>query len=532
MGGREKDTNKHKKNTVGLTVFLVFMSLFPVTLWAQAGGSVVIPGHPRGVDTVTDTFRMRERHPVTGQRRMHNGVDYRARTPTTVQTNGPVTSCQYSNGYGFLASVTRSCANGNTVTERYAHLTRCPAIGATSVLTGNSGVGTGPHLHYEVMLGGSFVDPQAAFTKDLCNSDIRRDLLEDARKKGAAGGGGGVVAPTNPTTGGGGGGGGSGGGSGTGGDDGSGSYHPPPPASPITPAIIPPTTSDVVPTTDVDGEITGCSTDTWTAIVNQSVLQTRREMLMNQRYIAKADSVLVYSCFQDMYTHAGETLGIFSETQRWANIQVDIIGRVVTVNVNMGAYSLDGAIANAVDSAVSAYLDSNFNHEFLGGTLTGPLASSSGGGGSGGDDNHSHTESQYGYPCGTMSKVWQMAKCHNATDTPLFYKFEDLIDNDPRIYPHNYACKDSGITQGMIDIARHKNVRFDNIKTYLDITHLKNGGCSPPIPTGVSVHRRKGEDRISEEVIYDDALCITAGCGYQNPNFSGLGTCEIMAPTD
>ena len=57
----------------------------------------------------------------------------------------------------------------------------------------------------------------------------------------------------------------------------------------------------------------GCANDTWTAMVNQAALQSRREDLMNKTYIVKADSVLQYSCFQDeLITVETDTRAIFS----------------------------------------------------------------------------------------------------------------------------------------------------------------------------------------------------------------------------
>lgn len=530
MGRESEERVKMAAGGNLFAVLLVLFSLYPVVLYAQA--SVVV--QPPTSLQVNSPFGMR-RHPVHGTMRPHRGVDYPTPQGTTLNTPGPVT-CHFQGsgttgtGWGRYARVSLSCGNGN-VTLLYAHLSEC-TNGATSIRTGGArgtsgaGTSTGAHLHFEVHLpDGTRVNPVEAYGQNLCDPEVQRRLAQSAQNalNGQAGGGGGTTAPANPTQptpGGGGGVGGTPGGGYTpppGG--GNGGYNPPPGSPSINPAVIPPTTGDVVPSGGEGGDVTGCATDTWTAMVNQSVLQTRREMLMNQRYIAKADSVLVYSCFEDAYRSAGQTLGIFNESQRWANRQIDIMGRTVTINVNMGQYSLDGAITNAVDTAVEVYLGSNFGHEFLGGLLSGPLVAES-----------ASSESQYGAPCGTMNQVWQMAKCHNVTDEPLFYRFEDLIDNDPRIYPHTYACEDSGITQAMIDIARHGEVLFDDIEPRLEMLTPENGACHPPIPTGLTVSRQVGEGRITEEVTYDDALCITAGCSYQNPGFSGLGTCEIATP--
>jgi hypothetical protein len=535
MGRGKNQKSAGKKNISLLMLLLTLFSLYPVILYAQAT-SIVISTEP--LPTRTSSFGRRT-SPCAGCSSNHKGQDYRARTPTNVNTNAPVTSCSYVNGYGYMAQVRRTCANGNTVTEQYAHLTRCPANGATSVLTGSSGVGTAPHLHYNVLLGGTNVDPVAALNRDLCDNQVRSQLIEDARQKGVNGGGAGATAPANPTTPP------SAGGTGTGGvstpppttvppSPQPPTYNPAPWVDPINPQPMSPTTDDLVPRTTTDNELTGCAVDTWVAMVNQSVLQTRREMLTNERYIAKADSVLAYSCFEEMYWHAGRTLGVFSETQRWNNVQIDLSGRTTTVNVYMGNLSLDGAIADAVDSAVESYMISNFNHGWLG-EINEPVVLSGTGGNTPVDDDHgdhTHGVSQYNAPCGTMRQVWQTAKCLNIVDEPVFYKFEDLVGFDPRKFPHAYECMDSGITQRMIDTAAHEDVadntfEFDDVETYLDMIYPENGQCADPILTGVEVTVRRGADRVTEEVTYNDGLCITAGCSYQNPDASDTGTCEI-----
>lgn len=256
------------------------------------------------------------------------------------------------------------------------------------------------------------------------------------------------------------------------------------------------------------GEITGCGTDTWTAMVNQSLLQTRREVVMNQRYIAKADSVLAYSCFEQMTADVGAIIDVFSGSDRWENAEIDIIGDVVYVTV--GPFDLDAAIESAVLAPLETYLDLNFNHPWLGGLLAPGV----------------EEFFQSGHPCGTMRQVWQMAKCMNVTDDPLFYRFEDLIEYDPREYPANMICEDTGITQEQIDIARGSETAFNDIIPHLEMVDPEEG-CYKPIPTGVTIVRRTGAGRISEEVTYEDALCMTAGCSYQNAGTAGLGTCQI-----
>jgi hypothetical protein len=283
---------------------------------------------------------------------------------------------------------------------------------------------------------------------------------------------------------------------------------------------MPPTTEEFIQSTsNTNNPVTGCATDTWTAMVNQSVLQTRREMAINQRYIVKPDSVMAYSCLSEQFTLVGKHAGVLSESQRWANKQVDILnGNTVTVTVDMGSNSLDGAINNVATEPYEFFLQSFYNYDFLAGQAPGLTGSPQGD-----EDGMSQAHA----PCGAMSKVWQIAKCMNVTDDPLFPKFEELIGKDPRKFPSNYACNDTGITQNMINIARGSEVKKDNVDTYLEM--LYTGACHPPIRTGITVYRREGEGQISKERTYSDGLCITIGCSYQNSG-SGNGRCEVKHP--
>jgi hypothetical protein len=258
-------------------------------------------------------------------------------------------------------------------------------------------------------------------------------------------------------------------------------------------------------------------------MVNQAVLQTRREMLINERYVLKADSVMAYSCLANQLANVGQNAGVFSESQLWANRQVDILnGQTVTVTIDMGRYSLDGAISNVALEPYEHFLRSMFGHDFLGGMAHGLIAGE-------GDEDHAHGGQDHA-PCGVMRQVWQVAKCMNLSDDPLFPRFEDLItaESDPRRFPEGTECRNTGITQNMINIARGQNVRRDAIDTYLPMMY--SGTCNPPIATGITVERQRGAGQITTTIRHADGLCITAGCSYQNTGGSGMGRCEIRQP--
>jgi murein DD-endopeptidase MepM/ murein hydrolase activator NlpD len=121
-------------------------------------------------------FGMR-RHPILGYTRMHTGVDWSAPigTPIFSAGNGTVIKAGRESGYGNRVEVQH--ANGYITT--YNHMTGF-ARGITEGVRvrqgqvigylGMTGLATGPHLHYEVIVNGHFVDPmrvRLARTREL-----------------------------------------------------------------------------------------------------------------------------------------------------------------------------------------------------------------------------------------------------------------------------------------------------------------------------------------------------------------------------
>lgn len=111
---------------------------------------------------VTSKFGMRK-HPIFGDLRMHKGVDIKAEEGTKILSaqDGEVTFSGESGSYGNLVIV----KNGDLET-RYAH---CSDIsvkkgdivkrGDEIAKVGNSGVSTGAHLHFEVRIKDTPIDP-------------------------------------------------------------------------------------------------------------------------------------------------------------------------------------------------------------------------------------------------------------------------------------------------------------------------------------------------------------------------------------
>ncbi|WP_084327607.1 M23 family metallopeptidase [Salinarimonas rosea] len=114
---------------------------------------------------LTSGFGMR-RHPVLRYARQHTGVDWanRVGTPIFAAGAGTVMVAGWEGGYGRRIEIQH--ANGYVTT--YSHMSRIhdgiqPGVRVTQGQVigylGNSGLSTGPHLHYEVKVNGRFVDP-------------------------------------------------------------------------------------------------------------------------------------------------------------------------------------------------------------------------------------------------------------------------------------------------------------------------------------------------------------------------------------
>jgi murein DD-endopeptidase MepM/ murein hydrolase activator NlpD len=97
--------------------------------------------------------------------RMHEGIDFGcpSGTPVAAAAAGTVVSAGWSNGYGNLVLVD----HGSIVTA-YAHNSRFTvgagdrvAAGQTIALSGSTGRSTGPHVHFEVRVGGVARNPSA-----------------------------------------------------------------------------------------------------------------------------------------------------------------------------------------------------------------------------------------------------------------------------------------------------------------------------------------------------------------------------------
>ena len=119
---------------------------------------------PMEFTRMSSGFGMRD-HPVLGYKREHRGVDYAAPTGTAVRTigDGKVEFAGVQSGYGNVIYIKHRNAKDTTV---YAHLSRIDVKVGDNVMqgerigaVGQTGVATGPHLHFEFRINNEAQDP-------------------------------------------------------------------------------------------------------------------------------------------------------------------------------------------------------------------------------------------------------------------------------------------------------------------------------------------------------------------------------------
>ncbi len=110
--------------------------------------------------------------PIYGTKKFHGGMDFSANKGTAVYAtgDGTVIKAGWETGYGNCVEIN----HGFGYVTRYAHLSAIDVKKGKKVVrgevigkVGSTGKSTGPHLHYEVMVKGSKVNPVNYYFMDL-----------------------------------------------------------------------------------------------------------------------------------------------------------------------------------------------------------------------------------------------------------------------------------------------------------------------------------------------------------------------------
>lgn len=274
-----------------------------------------------------------------------------------------------------------------------------------------------------------------------------------------------------------------------------------------------------------------CDADFLNQIYARAFMEAERENVLAQTYIRKPDSVMEYTCMDRMISQVRtDATSLFSENPIWASKTIPLyhaftaagdpttIDLVVDVNTASAGDRITQPLVDVVMRSLATFVNSSFNHDFLGGTAG--IGSSISGGVTGG-----------AYSCGAMLAVWDIAKCQNmpVPASDAFWTFTELAAGDPRQL--TTACGGTQITTAMIATSRntgpgYPNAVHDRLDPLLQFTlpAASNADCQPPVETGLQITvydytygaatATNPSGITQEQATIPEKVCINPGCYY------------------
>ena len=107
-------------------------------------------------------------HPISGQKNYHTGVDIGMPQGTEILAghDGTVSLAGNAGGYGLCVVLDGKTKGGNSLTTKYGHCSQLLVSAGQTVKAGDviakvgsTGNSTGPHLHFEIRIGGVRINP-------------------------------------------------------------------------------------------------------------------------------------------------------------------------------------------------------------------------------------------------------------------------------------------------------------------------------------------------------------------------------------
>ena len=138
-----------------------------------------VPGYTK----ITSNYGMRV-HPITGQYKLHTGVDISAPIGANfvAANDGIVTKAEYNTAYGKMVMID----HGGGISTLYAHGSEIlVTVGQTvkrneAILkVGSTGYSTGPHAHFEVRINGVVTNPIEYITNGVIPESQNQDKNTD-----------------------------------------------------------------------------------------------------------------------------------------------------------------------------------------------------------------------------------------------------------------------------------------------------------------------------------------------------------------
>ena len=140
---------------------------------------------------ITSKFGIRK-HPITGEEKMHYGIDLAAdiNTPVFAIADGIIDFIGMNGDFGKYILLSHT----NTVQSAYAHLNKFSndlSVGSfvkksdSIGYTGNSGLSTGPQLHFEILENKKRIDPAKIdkINKNKYLGDVEINQFNKSKRK-------------------------------------------------------------------------------------------------------------------------------------------------------------------------------------------------------------------------------------------------------------------------------------------------------------------------------------------------------------
>lgn len=211
----------------------------------------------------------------------------------------------------------------------------------------------------------------------------------------------------------------------------------------------------------------GCDSSFMSAIKQKAWMEAQREIMIAQSIIAKPDSVFVLGCFDHWYD------------------ELDI--------------KFSNGTKYNISSVVSSYISSAFPHSLGGGHYSGSQSTNN---------------------CGTMSDLWNNARCSNlGSSAGQLGTLTDMSSYDRGSFPT--SCSSGGSWSGPLNTFKNKSAGnsvgagFDDMNLFGSVTLpvSEAGSCSAGIPTGVKIST--GSSSTIDEIVCPNPGCTPNGASPQ-----------------
>ncbi len=247
-----------------------------------------------------------------------------------------------------------------------------------------------------------------------------------------------------------------------------------------------------------------CDNAYYESLTARAWLEAQREITQNQNIILKPDSVLQYTCFDQLVWELGDHADeMLSETNYYGT--------------PLNTSSMDNALNNLVLASIGAFASGNYTSLSL---LSGHPAGTA--------IQHKVSDTYSGsssYSCDVMKQVWHAAKCINFINDAEydgFHTFSEYATNplDKRHLPSACMPLMGNWATNLASALSTGPWTNDPLQTYQAQTTPQtcsgaNCPCSGnPIPTGVVVSGQS-----PGPASYDEKICLQPGCRYHPGGF-------------